>query len=1366
MGIIGRASSGLRIAGALLVSAAIAACAVAYGLFVVEQRQYFTGRNFRLLSTLATQFDGTLTSEARVIASLATDPTARFSVDQTGDQSAVAGEESKTLTSRWVKLRQGRYPAGDIQFEPVTPAQNATAVYAFEPGPDSRLRVHLRPQGNAADPPIFARLRMERILRPLFAARMAQGAFDTIVLATQEGEVLYAGGRRVHELRSSGLAALLRTGAERGAQPRPFAELARTTAVDDVSIAGVDYKLFIQPCCVPTLAGGKPLILAGLVESDVLTSQSWAISTTFVKLAVMAMLVVLIGWPFLKLSLIGDRQKVRVSDLFQLGASSVAGLAIVTIMLLDVCAYWQLNRDTDRHLKVFAESIDRNATAEVADAYRQLTCLEGRTSSSSPRTVESVLANSSFGCRADTPSWPYPFFETFSLIDATGMQKVKLATASWVPSPIDVNERPYFKQAVSGRGWQHASMCPAPARCAFESVWSWTTAEPLAVLAKRRGASDLPVAAISIPMRSLVRPVLPPGFEFAVIDRAGRVLFHSDRQRNVSENFFEETDDNRRLRAQVAAHSAEPVNIRYWGAAYRAYVKPMALPDAYVVAMAQKQRGWAINREWLVVALLFLSGYLILWFVAALATLPSGSSWIWPDPARRASYYGVTTLCLLLLGVAAAAVWDYDRNSLVFWGAVLPLAGWVGTRILLRRRPAAVLVPSREPVAAYSVAAVLLLIVSGVVPGALLFLASFHLHAQSYIKNSQLLIARALSERFDRLSEEYSDAGGNRKAPAWTEVNLVKDRDLYFDTLYDTCVSEGGNTSVDRCSATANAHAGTPDGHPKAEGGHSDFILALLEDYLPYYSEASVEWRELLHDRSDDAAWASQAGPDGRLTLAVARGGSGPVVLTSRIPTLMGSTGIVPSAPNGATRVPEAGAGAVPTSGRLQATGHPAGARDRGWMLMVLALVLGLVALTWGVVRVFLRYVFLVGVTEPLWSSVRLALNAGDNIFVLCDEGTKARQIAGTVPLRLGPIARERDVRAAWRKALIGLDRRNPRGGAVLVDDFDEDLDQTSTLDSKLALLEELVADPSRTVVLLSQLSPTGLSDSLRHVGRHEKSETPAPESRGDGPDERWRRVLKLFVFVEWRDIENQMQGAPATAVVQGTSVPPVTPKETDITPALITAAPLQWSSRAAGTFEALRMAPVRALLDSEGRSHPYVSRICADLRESEAVQKGLLTREQAFDEIAERAAQCYRNIWTSCSEDEKVVLNHVAQHGLANASVRTVVRRLLGRRLLCKDPALRPMNETFRRFVLSNECWSQVTVLETAGGPSAWDRVRVPLAVGVVGVGVFLFATQKELYNAILGVTTAAAISVPTLIRAIGLLAGRQSNDGEGAKT
>ena len=291
-------------------------------------------------------------------------------------------------------------------------------------------------------------------------------------------------------------------------------------------------------------------------------------------------------------------------------------------------------------------------------------------------------------------------------------------------------------------------------------------------------------------MRSLIRPVLPPGFEFAVIDAPGKVLFHSDRQRNVSENLFEETDDNRRLRAQVAAHSAEPVNIRYWGAAYRAYVKPMELPGTYVVAMAQKQRAWAINREWLVVAL-----HLPDRLPAALARRRrwprslSDASWIWPDPARRIGYYGVSALCL-----RPSWRWprwrpgDYDRNA---WPSGASRFLWpVGSGTRLLRRPRAVLRCRRRASRsrAYSVAAVLLLLVSGVVPGALLFLASFHLHAQSYIKNSQLLIARALSERVDRLNEDYSDARGDGKAAAQTHIDLVNDRDLYFDVLYGTCI--------------------------------------------------------------------------------------------------------------------------------------------------------------------------------------------------------------------------------------------------------------------------------------------------------------------------------------------------------------------------------------------------------------------------------------------------------------------------------------------------------------------------------------------------------------------------------------------------
>ena len=107
-------------------------------------------------------------------------------------------------------------------------------------------------------------------------------------------------------------------------------------------------------------------------------------------------------------------------------------------------------------------------------------------------------------------------------------------------------------------------------------------------------------------------------------------------------------------------------------------------------------------------------------------------------------------------------------------------------------------------------------------------------------------------------------------------------------------------------------------------------------------------------------------------------------------------------------------------------------------------------------------------------------MNAGENVLVLCDWPSKASQISGITPLKLGPIVQERDITGAWRRALLALDER-AEDGAVLIDDFDDGLEDTVGMDHKLALLEELVSDQSRTVIVVSQVSLRGLTDSLRH---------------------------------------------------------------------------------------------------------------------------------------------------------------------------------------------------------------------------------------------------------------------------------------------
>ena len=116
----------------------------------------------------------------------------------------------------------------------------------------------------------------------------------------------------------------------------------------------------------------------------------------------------------------------------------------------------------------------------------------------------------------------------------------------------------------------------------------------------------------------------------------------------------------------------------------------------------------------------------------------------------------------------------------------------------------------------------------------------------------------------------------------------------------------------------------------------------------------------------------------------------------------------------------------------------------------------GLVGLAWGIVVIFNRRVYFVGITQPLWACGSLARNAGQNVLVLCDARSKAEQLKGMRSLDLTPMVKSDDFKSVWRKALFNLDRKS-NDGSVLIADFNKDLDDVRGMDRKLLLLEELV---------------------------------------------------------------------------------------------------------------------------------------------------------------------------------------------------------------------------------------------------------------------------------------------------------------------
>ena len=998
-----RAFPVFRFAGVVLATVALGAAGTAYWMFVTQQRQYLIGRDFRVLSNLAVQIDKTVPLEAQVV------------VNAVGASRAAFGgsDRSKSPEATWFALRGKPYQAGDIKFgkvaaEGTQPPKPLAYNYSFNAGAPLVLTVTFWPVDDPARVQT-ATLGLQPVLQPMFTGKVGQGAFETILLGDRNGRVLIGAGENAAQIQSSGLGVLTSKGAD--GKPVAFVEIAQSIRTSNVSFADVDYTLFTFPCCnaatgaAGTAGPAAPLVLAGLIRTDVLRSNSWAISTTLVKSIVLGLFLAVVSWPFLRLILLGDRQQVRSTDFFQLGASSVTGLGLVTIILLDVTAYWHLKSDTDAQLEQLAAELDSRAAAEVRHAYNQLVCIERNLDLPLGKGIrstkpDSVLEIALEGCpkpddagsvprstdrlsAGDRLAWEYPFFETVAFIDEDGQQLLKLGTSDIVSNRINVAERDYFKTIAGGRGWSARDFCNGGDKCAFESVLSWTIGEPRAVLAKtarppdqgKASAKRIPVVAISLLMRSLINPVLPPGFAFLVIDRTGNVLFHSDRQRNLNENFFLETDNNRRLRAEVSAHSAEPLNISYWGSEYRAYLRPMTLPDMYVVTLSQKERAWAINREWVVVALIFGTVYLAFWLAAALLTLGRNASWVWPDPARVQAYVNVSLVCTALILIAALAVYRSDYMMQLILGISIPLAGWILSYAILNDRPVKGRTGRQEPVLAYSAAAVLLLVVTGVVPGALLFLASYQLHARSYIKNSQLIVARRLSDRFNRLTEEYLGPNAKTKSrqPVAAHVGLVEDSDIYVDFLYDTSVVRA---APEPPSSVGSAK--TAAGEPPIDDEGGDMVLSFLEDYLPYYSESSVEWRELLHERASDTSWSSRpADPpsDGRIVL-LAQGLSLPVELTSWVPSMTSAP-----LPRSGRYSSHAGTSGLPprpvaTTGAGVEAPSPIAARHSSAPFFIVAA--ALLALTWGVAQVFMRRVFLVGITEPLWAGGDIATNAGE----------------------------------------------------------------------------------------------------------------------------------------------------------------------------------------------------------------------------------------------------------------------------------------------------------------------------------------------------------------------------------------------------
>ncbi|RMH31118.1 MAG: hypothetical protein D6690_17145 [Nitrospirae bacterium] len=1089
----------------------------------------------------------------------------------------------------------------------------------------------------------------------------------------------------------------------------------------EVDVGGMTYQVFAQPIVLPSSEDGRHVetrhsqhfIIAGFVKSDRFTQQAFAIPYTVLVLIAFLVLVLAVSLPFLKLQTMGANDRIRQADVITSMGACLLSTALLAFFLLDAFAYWHIKDQKDEELTTFAHELARNLSVEIGQAAQWMTTANQRiamahqhlcehaTLAIDDRSIDDQFfdrrplrahllqdASSPFSAFLHTP---YPDPIMIFWVDAEGDQRAKWTTRIRPTPLINVADREYVRQAKNHELWniQGADLWIQPIYSKtmgeFSVMISTKTATPCPAFDQ-----TYPVTAVQIRLSSVMEPIVPPGFGFAVLrDEDGTVLFHSKKWRALRENFLEETDHNPELESLVFSRTSGTVSGRYWGIGHRFHVMP--LPDLpwTLVTFMTKDALRTFNFEVLVVSTsLFLcygTIFLVLFLLIGLiwgAIKQGRTDWMWPRADYRERYHLIILInALLSIGFGVLFILEpSDWSGALFLSMVIPLFATTAMYVILTapRNPFSGLVPALmgDYRRSYAVMVATMMIVFAFIPTLALFTIVHDAEIGLLVKHGQLGLARALVEREQRLRHFYRhiaigvDQDGH--GPDWQRLldrrrglddsptvgsSPQAPQDIYAGFLFQE--DSRRRTVIQR---RERERAPLPEStlDPVARAAHQLWFKARALFNPPSRETAGI----ILHRPHDPPFhWITPASNSVSLTYGDYR-------IVSPVPTL------------------------IPSLLRDLAEWHK-------WPMktIFLTLLAGLVILallgsaSWFVLYRLPRFVadnvFLLSFDTPVereaWQclTVRSAQDRPRHLLVIGPPGSgKSRFVKAQGWRSIDFRAIKDDPYWLFRDPVASvLQHTAPQ--TIAIDHFEYGTGSYHCDLKKLALLEAALATGHRLCILSS-------IDPFASIGLNPRRDEPATLVDTNKQDDLAHRMAQLFqsftvvyfAFQSWgygRNVMGAENGPWRQALTR----------------------------HAQATVEK----------EQEQLLRPY-----------------------------------YHAIWTSCTDDEKLALFYLAKDRFLHAE-NPALRRLLCKGLAVLQPDLQLMSASFRRFVMATANDSQIVQLEQRSPGSFWQTVSWPLGIALLLLAAFLFVTQEQVRSAAGASLSLLPAILPVAIKLVGTL-------------
>jgi len=1198
-------------------------------------------------------------------------------------------------------------------------------------------------------------------------------------------------------------------------ETRWIQELGQANTFSTVTLGEEAYYLFSQPVRIPTgnysAIGGEEFdfVVCGLRRAGSFEAAVHTVPyTILIWLSLLAAALFSLSWPFFKLRYMSDTERFSPRDGWYLIFAIFLASTSTMMMFLNSTYGSEMEIVSDNNARQLAAKIKENVRNELNTAALQLRLLTTNPATqklfndpSRPKFIANYLTGRNTS--GVQPDKCYPYFEIAFWANRDGDQLMKFDVHPVTTPATNVSSQEFFTTSISDLNQMRAleqekdgakiaplaaqagecAESPAPAIGSADHVhlkpeFSPNTDEFYMVLASpvlseetAHPGAEIAVQALATKPLSLIAPLMPPGYSFAVIDQQCDVLFDSDLFRNLKENFCEESKTKDELTPWLFSGVDKSIEITYSARPGRAFLTSLTLPglaegQAYLIVFRDPDLKPSLNLAIIVVCSILMGTWFFFLLAAAALHLALrkpfhwiyAPEFIWPSPSNAASYAQV----FVANGVLSLLFWSFYQR--LYEGPLLGLTLAVAIFTVVF----SVLKLCHKAVTLLRAGRILTFVSAAMFVVFLVRLAKALWLHESKEPLEEWMTLFGLLGVFGQiaalLSRETMPLWASRAVASKRIESLKECATKYFSVTYAlAALSVINAVGLVPCAGffKYSYDAVSELSLKRDQIKLSEEILERKDRVRQYYEKLGAlkfadERLSNIWDRYDSIFFKTDCE---HIATAIAQDPRSPVpehcdqsngqegtsfshsaeIINEWIEkTIAQATLFFPSNQIG-LEMSRLGVASTGTNGdrpwehswdelsprrftlrwnddsrlpKLTVTSdYPrwAGLRPGPFTGMTLLLVVLIFWLTSLAKKIFFTDVEdTPGFETVAWKSVNDIQKSYLVIGLAKSSKTdKLRAIADLPP-------------GDWRDLRVELNRmKSPyyekpscQGNVLILDHFEANLNDHGCNLRRLRLLESLLYETEIRIVAVSNVDPLYF---LAEGDPEILTDSKDPEDARRLLD-RWARVLSKLTKVRVKDNETkELEGRIAQSTQE------------NVNPQLVS-----WIWQECWCTSFLGKIGIE-ILDQ--------------FRDKQDVTEAWLVTT-----VLDRADSYYHVLWSGMTTSERMVLYQLALDGWANPKNTEAIQQLERKHIIYRDPMYRIMNESFRTFIQSAEHADEIAEWEKFNRQSTWRALRLVMIAAAVGGAVWLFHAQTELFQTGIGYVAAIA----TLLTAVTGLVGR----------